>query len=112
MTSIGPDGNPAALPPLDAAVEKRSVSIRGHRTSVSLETPFWQVLKRAARARGMSLGGLIAAVDAARVVERVNLSSALRLFALAESERGMARPGGAGHDPSATEKAVIAPGNR
>ncbi|WP_372501610.1 ribbon-helix-helix domain-containing protein [Tistrella mobilis] len=74
------------LPPLEAAVEKRSVSIQGHRTSVSLEAPFWRVLKRAARTRGISLGALVAAIDAARRVDQVNLSSALRLFALAEAE--------------------------
>ncbi|WP_372016572.1 ribbon-helix-helix domain-containing protein [Tistrella mobilis] len=87
------------LPPLEAAVEKRSVSIQGHRTSVSLEAPFWRVLKRAARARGISLGALVAAIDAARRVDRVNLSSALRLFALAEAE---SRAAVALSDPEAT----------
>lgn len=88
-----------ALPPLEAAVEKRSVSIQGHRTSVSLETPFWRVLKQAARDRGMSLGALVAAIDAARRVDRVNLSSALRLFALAEAERRGPAPR-FGHEPA------------
>ena len=62
---------------------KRSVTIRGHRTSLSLEPPFWDELKRAAEHRGLSLAGLIAEVDAARGVEpQSNLSSALRVFVL------------------------------
>jgi predicted DNA-binding ribbon-helix-helix protein len=56
---------------------KRSVVIAGHRTSLSLEEPFWQDLGQIARRRGLSLNALVAAVDARR---RGNLSSALRLF--------------------------------
>ncbi len=61
-------------------VEKRSVTIRGHRTSVSLEAPFWEALKEMAAAEGRSLTGLIAEVDEA---SEGNLSSALRLHVLA-----------------------------
>lgn len=61
-------------------IEKRSVTIRGHRTSVSLEAPFWHVLKDIAAAEGRSLGSLIAEVDEAA---DGNLSSALRLHVLA-----------------------------
>jgi len=61
-------------------VEKRSVTIRGHRTSVSLEAPFWDALKEIAAAEGRSLGSLIAEVDEAA---DGNLSSALRLHVLA-----------------------------
>jgi predicted DNA-binding ribbon-helix-helix protein len=62
---------------------KRSVTIRGHRTSLSLEPQFWDELKRAADARGLSLASLIAEIDAARGVEpESNLSSALRVFVL------------------------------
>ena len=61
-------------------VEKRSVTIRGHRTSVSLEAPFWEALKEIAAAEGRSLGSLIAEVDEAT---DGNLSSALRLHVLA-----------------------------
>jgi predicted DNA-binding ribbon-helix-helix protein len=59
---------------------KRSVTIAGHRTSVSLEAPFWDALKEIATARGLSLNDLIAEVDRNRAG---NLSSALRLFTLA-----------------------------
>ena len=61
---------------------KRSVAIAGHRTSVSLEEPFWDELKRLATERGMSLNGLIADIDARRA--RTNLSSAIRLEILAD----------------------------
>jgi predicted DNA-binding ribbon-helix-helix protein len=61
------------------ALKKRSVVIQHHRTSVSLEAPFWQALKEIASARGLSLNNLIAEIDRGR---DGNLSSALRLFVL------------------------------
>ena len=61
------------------SVEKRSVTIRGHRTSVSLEAPFWDALKEKAAAEDRSLSSLIAEVDEAT---DGNLSSALRLHVL------------------------------
>ncbi len=64
---------------MTARIEKRSVTIRGHRTSVSLEAPFWEALKDIAAAEGRSLGGLIAEVDE---TADGNLSSALRLHVL------------------------------
>lgn len=64
-------------------VRKRSVSIRGHRTSISLEKPFLDELAVLAESRGMTLAALIAEVDAARSRD-ANLSSALRLHVLAE----------------------------
>ena len=45
---------------------KRSFSLAGHRTSVALEAAFWDVLRATARARGIGLSALVAAVDAAR----------------------------------------------
>lgn len=61
------------------AVRKRSVVVAGHKTSVSLEQPFWDELVRLARARGQSLNALIGAIDKGR---DGNLSSALRVFVL------------------------------
>ena len=62
---------------------KRSVSIKGHRTSLSLEPEFWAALKEIAGARGMSLAALIAEIDRARGdAPSANLSSALRVFVL------------------------------
>jgi len=65
-----------------AGIAKRSVTIAGHRTSVSLEEPFWAALGEIARARGLSLGALVARIDAER--GSGNLSSALRLHVLAD----------------------------
>ncbi|MDA0368217.1 MAG: ribbon-helix-helix domain-containing protein [Proteobacteria bacterium] len=58
---------------------KRSVIVAGHRTSVSLESEFWDELALLAKARGVSLNALVAEVDETRTG---NLSSALRLFVL------------------------------
>ena len=58
---------------------KRSVLISGHRTSVSLEDPFWEELTAIAAQRGLSLNTLIAEIDSNR---DGNLSSALRLHVL------------------------------
>jgi predicted DNA-binding ribbon-helix-helix protein len=62
-------------------VEKRSVSIRGHRTSYSLEKPFHGELAAIAAARSLPLAALIAEIDQNRSRE-TNLSSALRLYVL------------------------------
>lgn len=61
-------------------MKKRSVTLKGHRTSISLEAPFWAALEDIARKRRSSLQKLIEAVDASR--GSVNLSSALRVFVL------------------------------
>ncbi|MSP48816.1 MAG: aryl-sulfate sulfotransferase [Alphaproteobacteria bacterium] len=60
-------------------IVKRSVVVAGHRTSVSLEGPFWDELKRIAESRRVSLNQLVAEVDGRR---EGNLSSALRLLVL------------------------------
>ena len=59
---------------------KRSITIAGHPTSISLEPVFWRALEAAAAARGLPLSALVAAVDALRidVDDPPNLASALR----------------------------------
>lgn len=64
---------------LSSKVVKRSVSIAGHTTSVSLEEPFWKALRVIAKQEGRSLAALIADIDERR---GTNLSSALRLYVL------------------------------
>jgi predicted DNA-binding ribbon-helix-helix protein len=66
-----------------SAVRKRSVAIRGHRTSFSIEQDFFDELERIAAARGVSLAALVADVDEARPRD-ANLSSALRVFGFRE----------------------------
>lgn len=67
-------------------VEKRSVTIRGHRTSYSLEKPFHDDLLAIAAARDMTLAALVASIDAKRPAG-ANLSSALRLHVLECAKR-------------------------
>jgi predicted DNA-binding ribbon-helix-helix protein len=62
-------------------LEKRSLSIAGHRTSVALEPAFWAVLERLAAGRRESLPHLVARLDAARPPDQP-LASCLRLAAL------------------------------
>ena len=62
-------------------VRKRSVAIRGHRTSFSIEQPFFEALERIAAGRGIAMAALVSEIDAARPRE-TNLSSALRLYVL------------------------------
>jgi predicted DNA-binding ribbon-helix-helix protein len=62
-------------------VKKRSVTIRGHRTSFSLEDAFYTDLEEIAAARGMTLAGLVGQIDEQRPRDS-NLSSALRLYVL------------------------------
>ena len=62
-------------------LRKRSVTITGHRTSISLEDEFWSELVRIAAENRASLNSLIAAIDEARAT---NLSSAIRLHVLAD----------------------------
>lgn len=68
-------------------LRKRSVTIAGHRTSLSLEAAFWDALKEIAAARGVSLNRLIEDIDRTRQeghggATTPNLSSAARVFVL------------------------------
>jgi predicted DNA-binding ribbon-helix-helix protein len=62
-------------------LEKRSVSLSGHRTSIALEPEFWAALQTLAAGQGIGLITLIASVDATRAPDE-KLASALRLFVL------------------------------
>ena len=64
-------------------MRKRSVTIDGHRTSISLEDAFWTELASIAAGRRLSLNALVAEIDRARGATG-NLSSALRLYVLDE----------------------------
>lgn len=60
---------------------KRSVTLQGHRTSVSLEEPFWRALRDIAAARGVAINALAAEIDAGRAAD-IGLASAIRVFVL------------------------------
>jgi predicted DNA-binding ribbon-helix-helix protein len=72
-------------PGLDTSIRKRSVEIAGHRTSVSIEQPFWQALKDLADQDGLSVNALIAKIDGTR---QHNLSSAIRVYVLKRLQAG------------------------
>lgn len=59
---------------------KRSITIAGHQTSISLEPAFWAALESAAVAHGLPLSALVAQIDAIRITadDPPNLASALR----------------------------------
>ena len=76
-------GSSGAL--IKSSIVKRSVVIGGHKTSVSLEDPFWTNLKTIAHAQHVTLSALVAQIDDTR--EQSNLSSAIRLFVLHHSRR-------------------------
>ena len=69
---------------------KRSFTIAGHRTSISLEAPFWEALKTAAVEEGAAVAKLIARIDASRGAS--GLSSAVRVWLL-QHYRDSARRG-------------------
>ncbi|MDQ2095222.1 ribbon-helix-helix domain-containing protein [Rhodalgimonas zhirmunskyi] len=68
---------------------KHSLSLKGHRTSVSLEEPFWRAFRDIAKERGQPINALAAEIDAARDFD-TGLASAIRLFVLDhyQSEKG------------------------
>jgi predicted DNA-binding ribbon-helix-helix protein len=66
-------------------VVKRSVTIAGHATSISLEQPFWNGLVQIAHSEGLSAAALLRKIDAKRAQKgklQGNLSSAVRVFIL------------------------------
>ena len=63
----------------DARPRKRSVTLAGHRTSLSLEQAFWEALAELARRDGLSVNALLTRIDEGRAA---NLSSAARVYVL------------------------------
>lgn len=61
--------------------QKRSVTLRGHRTSVSLEPEFWTALRDIADEKGMAINALTAEIDAERDLD-AGLATAMRLYIL------------------------------
>jgi predicted DNA-binding ribbon-helix-helix protein len=65
---------------------KHSLTLRGHRTSVSLEEPFWQAFRDLAHAQGMTLNQLATRIDGQR--GDMGLASAIRVQVLEAALRG------------------------
>src|SRR5262249_2433823 len=80
ISAIKAAGKGAVGGPMKSSVVKRSIVLDGHKTSVSLEDPFWNDRKRIARTRSLTLSELVATINASR--DHSNLSSAIRLYVL------------------------------
>ncbi len=72
---------------------KRSVTIAGHETSISLEPVFWDALKNAAESRVLPVNALIAQIDARRIesANPPNLASTIRVWLMEHAMRGSLR---------------------
>ena len=66
---------------IDKRPKKRSLTLKGHRTSVSLEDPFWDAFCEIAVLKGLSLNALAAEIDADRIMQS-GLASAIRVYVL------------------------------
>ncbi len=66
---------------MNARPVKRSLTLRGHRTSVSLEEAFWQAFRKIAKEKAQPINALAAAVDADRGMDS-GLASAIRVYVL------------------------------
>lgn len=75
---------PAVKETSGGGLQKRSMRIAGHRTSLALEHEFWSALERIARSRTMTLPVLIASIDERRAkgTPEASLASAVRVFVL------------------------------
>jgi predicted DNA-binding ribbon-helix-helix protein len=79
---------------MGSGIVKRSVAIAGHRTSISLEEPFWDALRDMAEQDTLSVQALIGRIDTARGDQ--NLSSAIRVFVLKRLLAAASPPGNVG----------------
>ncbi len=82
----GAGGLTLSLDPGLAQPKKRSLTIAGHRTSITLEDAFWRELKAAAAEMKVSVTALASAIDAAR--EPAGLSAAIRVYLLTRQRHG------------------------
>ncbi|MFP5395406.1 MAG: ribbon-helix-helix domain-containing protein [Alphaproteobacteria bacterium] len=77
---------------------KRSVEIAGHKTSISLEPLFWDLLKQAAQSEGVPISALVARIDAERIKapQPPGLAGAIRLWLVAQLTSRLAAPSSSG----------------
>ena len=67
---------------MKTAIIKRSIVIKGHKTSVSLENEFWEGLQEIAKHKSISLSALVELINHAR--DNNNLSSAIRVYVFSD----------------------------
>lgn len=75
-----------SAPPYHPPV-KRSIQIEGHKTSISLEPVFWDMLRDAAEAEGIAINALVARIDAERIQAETppGLASAIRVWLVSQA---------------------------
>jgi predicted DNA-binding ribbon-helix-helix protein len=88
---------------MTSGIMKRSIVLAGHKTSVSLEDPFWDALKDIAKSNRKTVTELVSGIDVDR--KHANLSSALRLFVLNHYQKPSARLNGA--SPNADQRSAM-----
>lgn len=71
---------------MSARPVKRSLTLRGHRTSVSLEDDFWRAFREIAEEKSLAINELAAQIDAERDME-TGLATAIRLYVLDHYKR-------------------------
>ena len=69
--------------------KKRSLTLKGHRTSVSIEDKFWEEFCKIAYKKNISVNELASQLDATRELDYVSLTSLIRNFVLAELLKGV-----------------------
>lgn len=74
---------------MPTTVKKRSVVVGGHRTSISLEQAFWEVMQALAARDGKTINQMVSDIDAVRTG---NLSSAIRVWVLERAKEGLLKP--------------------
>ena len=81
---------------MKSPIVKRSISVAGHKTNISLEDAFWTGLREIAQSRAMTVSAVVADIDMHR--QHTNLSSAVRLFVL---EHARAKEGSESYEAAA-----------
>lgn len=88
--ALGAEGpNPAAMTTPYHPPVKRSVEIAGHKTSISLEPVFWEMLRQAAAGEGVPVNALVARIDAERLEAETppGLAGAVRVWLATRGSR-------------------------
>ena len=86
---------------MSARPVKRSLTLKGHRTSVSLENEFWDAFRAIASERRIAVNALAAEIDAERGLD-AGLASAIRVYVLGYYRCGY--PNGRGHRPAGQDQ--------
>lgn len=92
------------IPPYHPPI-KRSLAIAGHKTSISLEPLFWDMLRAAAAREGVAMAQLVARIDAERIKAdpAPGLAGAVRIWLVASERGGRIAPAAPAEDPDADQ---------